>query len=52
MKKGNTMKKTSIILLVLTLLLTSFISCSRRQNYEEQLEEHTTHAFEQPLDAQ
>ena len=52
MKKGNTMKKTSIILLAMTLLLTSFISCSRRNNYEDQLEEQTTHAFENPLDEQ
>ena len=46
------MKKTSIILLAITLLLTSFISCSRRNNYEDQLEEQTTHAFEMPLDEQ
>ena len=52
MKKGNTMKKTSIVLLAMTLLLTSFISCSRRNNYEDQLEEQSTHAYEKPLDEQ
>lgn len=46
------MKKTSIVLLAMTLLLTSFISCSRRNNYEDQLEEQSTHAYEKPLDEQ
>ena len=49
------MKKTLLITLTGILLLSSFASCSscsRRNNYEDQLEEQTTHAYEKPLDEQ
>ena len=49
------MKKTLLITLTGILLLSSFASCSscsRRNNYEDQLEEQSTHAYEKPLDEQ
>ena len=49
------MKKPLLLVLTAMLLLSSFASCSscsRRNNYEDQLEEQTTHAFEMPLDEQ
>ena len=49
------MKKPLLLVLTAMLLLSSFASCSscsRRNNYEDQLEEQSTHAYEKPLDEQ
>lgn len=49
------MKKPLLLVLTAILLLSSFASCSscsRRNNYEDQLEEQSTHAYEKPLDEQ
>ena len=49
------MKKPLLLVLTAVLLLSSFASCSscsRRNNYEDQLEEQSTHAYEKPLDEQ